>query len=178
MSLEIGDYITGDDKSVYKILSISPRGDEDLLKLSKIWTYNDGGRKKAGFNGKANDCCVRSIAIATGMPYQEVYELVNSYGVKERMTKNRKKHGKSSARTGVYTTTARKILKALGWTWTPTMFIGSGCKVHLKASELPHGRIICSVSRHFCAVVDGVVQDTHNPTRKGKRCVYGYWAKE
>jgi len=69
-------------------------------------------------------------------------------------------------------------LKALGWTWTPTMFIGSGCKVHLKASELPHGRIICSVSRHFCAVGDGAVQDTHNPTRKGKRCVYGYWAKE
>jgi hypothetical protein len=59
----------------------------------------------------------------------------------------------------------------------PTMQIGSGCRVHLRADELPAGRIICQVSRHLCAVIDGVVYDTHDPTRDGTRCVYGYWHK-
>ena len=35
---------------------------------------NDGGRAAAGFKGQAGDCVVRSIAIATGMPYQKVYD--------------------------------------------------------------------------------------------------------
>ena len=29
---------------------------------------NDGGRAAAGYKGKASDCVVRSIAIATGIP--------------------------------------------------------------------------------------------------------------
>jgi len=32
---------------------------------------NDGGRAAAGYKGQAGDCVVRSIAIATGMPYQK-----------------------------------------------------------------------------------------------------------
>ena len=35
---------------------------------------NDGGRAAAGYKGKAGDCVVRSIAIATGVNYEEVYE--------------------------------------------------------------------------------------------------------
>jgi hypothetical protein len=35
---------------------------------------NDGGRAAAGFKGQAGDCVVISIAIATGMPYQKVYD--------------------------------------------------------------------------------------------------------
>ena len=31
---------------------------------------NDGGRAAAGYKGQAGDCVVRSIAIATRMPYQ------------------------------------------------------------------------------------------------------------
>lgn len=58
---------------------------------------------------------------------------------------------------------------------TPTMAIGSGCKVHLRADELPTGRLVVSVSKHLVAVVDGVVHDTHDPRRGGTRCVYGYW---
>ena len=55
------------------------------------------------------------------------------------------------------------------------MFIGSGTTVHLKADELPKGRIICNVSKHYTAVVDGVIQDTYDPSRRGTRAVYGYW---
>jgi hypothetical protein len=55
------------------------------------------------------------------------------------------------------------------------MEIGKGCKVHLRADELPKGKIICSVSRHLVAVIDGVINDTHDCSRDGNRCVYGYY---
>lgn len=64
-----------------------------------------------------------------------------------------------------------------GWVWTPTMFIGSGCKVHLRGDELPAGRLIVSVSKHLVAVIDGVIHDTYDCSRNGTRCVYGYYRK-
>ena len=138
--------------------------------------FNDGGRAAAGYEGKAGDCVTRAIAIATGKPYQEVYDAINAAGEQERRSKNRR--GKSSARTGVYKPTIRKYLESIGWEWTPTMFIGSGCKVHLRAEELPAGRIIVNVSKHTVAVVDGVVCDTYDPSRGGTRCVYGYYQEK
>jgi hypothetical protein len=45
----------------------------------------------------------------------------------------------------------------------------------LKADELPAGRLIVSVSKHLVAVIDGVAHDTHDPSRGGTRCVYGYY---
>ena len=39
--------------------------------------FNDGGRVAAGYKGSAGDCVVRSVAIATGLPYQEIYDQVN-----------------------------------------------------------------------------------------------------
>ncbi len=136
---------------------------------------NDGGRVAAGYKGKAGDCATRAIAIATGLPYQQVYDLIIEFGSRERITKRKK--SKSHPRTGVYNTTMRKIMDHLGWEWTPTMQIGSGCRVHLRADELPSGTIICNVSKHYCAVIDGVVHDTYLEDRDGKRCVYGYWKK-
>jgi hypothetical protein len=61
----------------------------------------------------------------------------------------------------------------LGFRWTPTMHIGQGCKVHLRAGELPMGRLVVSVSKHFTCVIDGTIYDTHNPHRNGASCVYG-----
>lgn len=55
------------------------------------------------------------------------------------------------------------------------MFIGVGCRVHLQADELPSGRLIVSLSKHVTAIINGVVHDTHDPSRGGNRCVYGYW---
>lgn len=134
---------------------------------------NDGGRAAAGYQGKTGDCVTRAIAIATGKPYQEVYDALNTHAKAER--RGSRKRGISSARTGVYRSTYQRYLAALGWVWTPTMFIGSGCKVHLRDGELPMGRLIVSLSRHLCAVVDGVIHDTHDCSREGTRCVYGYW---
>lgn len=139
------------------------------------YVFSDGGRAAAGYKGLTGDCVVRSVAIATGKPYQEVYDAINSESVNERTGK--RKRGKSNARTGVYKTTTRRYIESLGWKWTPTMHIGSGCKVHLKASELPLGTLIVSVSKHITAVIDGVIYDTHDPSRDETRCVYGYWQK-
>ena len=137
---------------------------------------DDGGRAAAGYKGTANDCVTRAIAIATGLPYQQVYDDLNEMAQWERP---RKSGRRSRARTGVHKRTFRRYLEALGWTWHPTMAIGSGCTVHLRADELPPGRLIVSLSRHLVAVIDGVIHDTGSDTdRGGTRCVYGYFAKE
>ncbi|HEY6464767.1 MAG TPA: hypothetical protein VIY69_02170 [Candidatus Acidoferrales bacterium] len=137
--------------------------------------FDDGGRKAAGYKGKAGDCVVRAIAIATELPYQEIYDKVNALARRERT--GTRKRGKSNARTGVYKGTTHKLLESLGWHWTPTMEIGSGCRVHLRANELPAGRLLVSVSGHMTTVIDGVIHDTHDPSRRGTRCVYGYWRR-
>lgn len=129
---------------------------------------HDGGRAAAGYRGRGRrDCVVRAIAIAAQLPYRHVVDALN-----ERtcllvcVTK-----------TGVHRDVYESYLFELGWRWTPTMKIGSGCTVHLVAEELPSGRVIASVSRHLVAVIDGVVYDNHNPVRGGKRCVYGYYLR-
>ena len=139
------------------------------------WIYDDGGRAAAGYTGRTGDCVARAIAIATQRSYQRVYDEINQAANGERT--GTKRRGTSSARLGVYKRTTRAYLAALGWTWTPTMQIGAGCTVHLAASELPQGRIIVSVSKHLTAVLDGVIHDTHDPSRGGRRCVYGYWRR-
>lgn len=139
------------------------------------WQYNDGGRRAAGYLGSARDCVCRAIAIATELPYERVYDGLNALGAAERFSRTRRH--KSSARLGVHIRTTRRYLDALGWRWIPTMAIGTGCRVHLRPDELPDGRLIVSCSRHLTAVIDGVIHDTHDPGRMGRRCVYGYWTR-
>lgn len=131
----------------------------------KNFIYDDGGRSAAGFKGEARDCVTRAIAIATGQPYKKVYnEIFKMQGY--------------TPRNGVFRKIYQKYLKNLGWSWKPTMLVGQGCKVHLKKDELPEGTIIVRLSRHLAAVQDGVVMDTFDCTREGRRCVYGYFYKE
>lgn len=137
-----------------------------------VWVYNDGGRASAGFRGKTGDCVTRAIAIASGHNYRDIYDLINDVAADRQRTAKGKK---SSARTGVHKVVYAPILAELGFIWTPTMSIGSGTTVHLRADELPDGRIIARCTRHLCAMIDGVIHDTNNPSRDGTRCVYGYW---
>lgn len=137
------------------------------------FVFDDGGRSDAGFKGLAGDCVTRSIAIATGKPYCEVYEAM-AEGMKKFPGRQ---GGKRSARNGVSRCVYDPYLKSLGWSWTATMSIGSGCQTHLAQKELPGGRLIVRVSKHVTAVIDGVVHDTFDPSRNGARCVYGYWSK-
>lgn len=128
---------------------------------------DDGGRETAGYRGEAGDCVTRSIAIAAQLPYEEVYAAL-SHGCRTQRKAKHAKHRKVSARNGVYT--SRKWFKdymvSLGFKWVPTMQIGSGCKVHLHDGELPMGRLVVSVSRHYTAVIGGVIHDTNDPQRE------------
>jgi hypothetical protein len=146
------------------------------------YVYDDGGRAAAGFKGyKANDCVTRAIAITTELPYQQVYDTLfkrtRQYAAQHRdIVANKIAVWGASPRIGAFPEVYRPYLESLGWTWTPTMRIGHGCEVHLTEGELPMGRLIVVVSRHVVAVIDGVIHDTHDPSRGGKRCVYGYYA--
>jgi hypothetical protein len=136
----------------------------------------DGGRSAAGFRGQAGDCVCRAIAIATGRTYAEVYDELSSGTCTQRASK---RSGKRAASAGHGISTQRKWFKdymaALGFRWVPTMQIGSGCKVHLTRDELPTGRLVVMLSRHAAAVINGTLHDTHDCSRDGTRCVYGYY---
>lgn len=140
--------------------------------------HDDGGRTKAGFkNADAGDCVCRSIAIVTGRPYKEIYDRLADGNFSQRTTKRSKK-GRRSASDGIHVKRKwfRDYMADLGFEWITCMTIGSGCKVHLHPDELPkEGRYIVVVSKHYTALVDGVLYDTYDPTRDGMRCVYGYW---
>lgn len=138
------------------------------------YIYNDG---KHGPNPniiscyrQERDCVVRAIAIATEIPYDEVAKQINHLADEVYFDGSDAKHG-------VHKKLYKDFLRGLGWTWTPTMGIGTGCKVHLRDGELPMGRLIVSVSRHLVAVIDGVINDRSDCSRDGTRCVYGYWSK-
>ena len=143
---------------------------------------NDGGRAAAGYKGQTGDCVVRSIAIVTGMTYQKVYnDLYNANKVFRSTSKTKLarslKQKNDSPRSGTHRVVLKKYLAQLGFQWTPTMFVGQGCKVHLKKEELPSGILLVSCSKHITVVKNGVLHDTHDCTRNGTRCVYGYWSK-
>jgi len=142
----------------------------------------DGGRRAAGFvNEKtAGDCVARAVAIASGRPYVKVYAELAEMNARMKLTKHRLrsgKAGKATASHGIWTKSKlfKDYMKLNGFEWTPTMQIGSGCKVHVKADELPKGRIILALSRHYAAVIDGVLHDAYDCSRDGTRAVYGYW---
>ena len=92
--------------------------------------------------------CSRAIAIATEKPYREVHDELTAIGWNYRHTYWRDADGlfvpgeEAQRRERAY-------IASLGLQWHPTMRIGSGCKVHLRADELPSGRIIARVTRHF-----------------------------
>lgn len=169
--------------------SVSPAGKIFLERAGHLpqflphitFQFNDGGRAEAGFKGFAGDCVCRAIAIAADLPYKEVYKALAEGNATERKTRRTaKSSGKRSARNGISTTRKwfKDYMESLGFKWVATMGIATGCKVHLREDELPSGRLVVALSKHYAAVVDGVLNDTYDSSRDGTRCVYGYWIKE
>lgn len=140
------------------------------------YVYNDGGRAATKFKGTAGDCVCRAIVIASGLPYMQVYQDLSSGMASQRRSTRTGKQPRS-ARNGIYVKRRwfQEYMTELGFCWTPTMTVGSGCKVHLRSDELPPGRLVVSLSRHYAAVINGVLHDTYDCSREGTRCVYGYW---
>lgn len=127
------------------------------------FNFNDGGRSRYFEATKVGDCVCRAISIASQRDYKEVYDMLRDASGR-------------TPRNGVYKKDYRKVMEKLGAEWVPLMTIGSGCKAHLRDGEIPmKGRIVCKLSKHLVAVIDGVINDTYDPSRDGSRCVYGYW---
>ena len=124
---------------------------------------NDGGRSQYFKAKGVGDCVTRAVAIVTERNYKEVYkEITKLVGY--------------TPRNGVRHKDTKTVMEHFGGKWIPTMTIGSGCHTHLEEGEIPmEKRIVCNLSRHVCAVIDGVINDTYDPSRNGRRCVYGYW---
>lgn len=136
-----------------------------MTKEKLKWKYDDGGRSKYFKASRVRDCAVRAIAIATGKDYKEVYDAL------------KKLNGGKSCRNGTPKKVIKAYLKVIGWKWHATMKIGQGCKTHLCKKELPEETLIVQVSSHLVCIKDGVIHDTHDCSRDGNRCVYGYWSK-
>lgn len=141
--------------------------------MTMPWRYNDGGRAITGIRGGRDDCVCRAIAIATGKPYREVFDLIVGYAADERPTKRQRRP--SDPLNGVHAPLVRRMLSDLGWHWFPLMGVGTGTVFHLRPDELPGGTVIAKCSGHIVTDVDGVAQDTYDPSRRGSRCVYGIW---
>ncbi|EMI17165.1 hypothetical protein RMSM_05910 [Rhodopirellula maiorica SM1] len=129
-----------------------------------IW--NDGGRAASGFVGLTGDCVTRSIAIATGTSYRDVYRDLGEVSNK-------------SPRNGVSTHHSDAYLKQLRWQYTP----GRGQK--FAASVIPKGIVVVHLEMpdrwrhgHFCTVIDHVIHDTWNPSDEPDYQIAGYWTCE
>ena len=127
------------------------------------WKYNDGGRSKYLTASKVGDCVTRAIAIAKGIDYKDAYmEIKRIVGY--------------SPRNGVYKKDTKKVMEHFGGVWVSCSGIGVKNKTHLNSAEMPlQGRLIAQVTKHLTCVIDGVINDTYDPSRNGTRMVYGYW---
>jgi hypothetical protein len=132
----------------------------------------DGGRKDAGLRGKfTGDCVVRSIALASGRPYRSVHNdfkklIANKLGYipEDGILTNKRAF--------------KRYMLESGFVWNITCRIGSRDRVHMNAAELPMGRLVLSLSKHYTAVINHVIYDTYDPSNNGTRMVYGFWSFE
>ena len=127
------------------------------------WVYDDGGRSMYFSAACVGDCVTRAVAIATSTDYKQVYDTI-------------KKLIGHTPRNGVMKSETKKIMQHFGATWVSCSGIGVKKRTHLESTELPlQGRLIAQVSKHNTCNIDGVIHVTYDPSRCGKRMVYGYW---
>ncbi len=125
-----------------------------------IW--NDGGRAACGYVGLTGDCVTRSITIATGAFYRDVYEKLG-------------KASEKSPRDGVQPGTAAVYLAERDWRRT------LGFERPFFVEDLPRGVVIVHLAKaneraqHFCTIIDHVVHDTWDPSDDDDYIVKSYW---
>lgn len=126
------------------------------------YRYDDGGRKAAGFKGKAGDCVVRAAAILTGRDYAEVYELMADANV---LSKQRLRHAESHGLTSVERSAERGVSKDAYLSVFKELGIiqerqrrGDLKFTYTQAYER-YGDCIVTTRRHMSAVIDGELRD-------------------
>ena len=116
-------------------------------------TYNDGGRRAAGFKTcQVGDCVNRALAIVTGVDYMLIRRLLIEACMRERGA------DRSHPETGVYPRTYGRLLKSLG--------AGNYTKINSWDQLPPVGRCLVVLEGHVVAYVDGVFHDTYDPIEK------------
>lgn len=118
------------------------------------WKPDDGGRWAAGFRPRGvGDCVTRSIAIATGVPYAKVVDMINEMAL-ERGRKTYKTRPASLTKDDI-----EDLLAGLGW-----KYVKMPRGIHLSPGELPEYPVLIAYlgCHHLTAVVNGVIHDTWN----------------
>ncbi len=128
-----------------------------------MYKFNDGGKSATTLKGNS-DCGVRAVAIACQLDYMTARHLLKEFS-------NKGKLGSRAISSGIYKEDMSETLSSLGWTWkSAPKFEGRKARY----SDLPSGRHIARMSKHYAAVVDGVLHDSWDSSEK---MVYGYWSK-
>ena len=140
------------------------------------WVPDDGGRRKAGYTpDNVNDCVPRAIALATEIPYAEVYHELR-----------RRDPRKVIDRTGVKTRVMSAYLETIGW--KPLSL--ESYKVTLEAGAFPNGKLLIQSTIslqahnvHFHALINGTIYDTWDSSIFGAndtmgRRVLNVWVPE
>ena len=146
------------------------QAEEDFRKLAEVekFTFDDGGRKAAGFKGFTNDCVVRAISIACNLQYREVYNWVKAHG--------------GNPRNGVHRGIYAPILENYGLK-EDKLSPGIGLSATLWEENLPSNCIVQTgksrrnAKGHLLAIVDGVVRDTYPSMSNPKNEIRMVWTK-
>lgn len=125
------------------------------------FNYDDGGRSKY-FKGHAGDCVVRAFAIASKTDYKAVYDYAKSFKLASEKS--------FSPRDGVSSLKIDYIASMFGF---EPIEIDEDSLFQIQV-QLQNFKIILASEDHLRAMINGVINDTHN-----KECVYTHiWVKQ
>lgn len=124
---------------------------------------HDGGRKESKRSKQRNDCTVRALAIATGIPYDEAYDLLAAAGRKSGSGFNIKKWAPTAS------------VNNFGFKWIAFPAVSGQRRMNPMTfcKQYSTRTYIARVAKHVFAVIDGVIYDTHEP--RADCCIYGVW---
>lgn len=114
--------------------------------------WDDGGRAISGFVGLTGDCVTRSIAIATGLAYRDIYQtLMQRHGSSPR-------NGVSQSVYGPYLAELRWEEQVIAKPFLPLEDFDFSSGYSIVLVQDAYGR-----KSHLVAVIDSVLHDTWDP---------------
>ena len=124
---------------------------------------DDGGRRAAGFKGKARDCVCRSIAIVTKRSYADVYSMLKTASEEYANTRRNKvarliKRRGASPRNGVFKEVYTELLGTLGME-----YVSFGAQRGWLTDIPTNTNCIVRYPKHLTAYKMGVLHDTNDP---------------
>ncbi len=117
---------------------------------------HDGGKQAEEVKCPVPDCAIRAVAIALELPFS--YSMGFHAGIK----------GKSPRE--INRLFVGQAMHFCGWEWFPS-------DARMNKDELPSGRILVRTIEHYVCIEDGIMWDTYDSTRQGKRQIHEYWRK-